>query len=122
MAHTPLKISVSEVQTEVRQAWADSYSPAANQRALDSIANEPVPYKISHLAARFFFRGIYFPQKGVWPWLKLVAENRRSIVRIVRESFTQWYGTRDPATLRAFAGPARYTPVPEAPPPDAGAD
>ena len=51
-----------------------------------------------------------------------MADNRRSLVRIVRESFTQWYGTRDPATLRAFAGPPRYTAVPEVPPPDAGAD
>ena len=73
MAHTPLKMTVPEVQDEVRQAWTNSYSPAANQRALDSIADEPVPYKISHLAARFFFRGIYFPQKGAWQWLKLIA-------------------------------------------------
>jgi len=122
MAHTPLKISVPEVQAEVRQAWTDSYSPAANRQALDSIANEPVPYKISHLAARIFFRGIYFPPKGIWQWLKVIGQNRASIVRIVRESFTQWYGTRDPATLRGFAGRPSYTPVPEAEPPDAGAD
>jgi len=122
MAHTPLKIAVPEVREEIRKAWTDSYSPAANQRALDSIANEPVPYKISHLAARFFFRGIYFQQKGVWAWLKLVAANRGSIARIVRESFTQWHGTRDPATLRGFGGPAPYAPAPEVPPPDAGAD
>jgi hypothetical protein len=117
MAHTPLKISVPGVQDEVRQAWTDAYSPAANRRALASIANEPVPYKISHMAARLFFRGIYFPQKGAWQWLKLVGQNYRAIGRIVRESFTQWHGTRDPATLRGFAGPA-----PQIAPPDAAAD
>src|SRR5208283_1082632 len=87
MAHTPLKISIPEVQAEVRQAWTDSYSPAANMQALDAIADEPVPYKISHLVARIFFRGIYFPPKGVWQWLKVIGQNRASIVRIVRESF-----------------------------------
>jgi hypothetical protein len=122
MAHTPLKISVPEVQDEVRQAWTNSYSPAANEHALDSIANEPVPYKISHLVARIFFRGIYFPPKGTWQWLKVIGSNRRSIIRLFRESFTQWHGTRDPATMRGFAGPPRYVPVPEAPPPDAGGD
>ena len=95
MAHTPLKITVPEVQDEVRYAWTNSYSPAATERALDSIANEPAPYKISHLVVPLFFRGIYFPQKGAWQWLKLIAQNRRSIWRIVKDSFTQWHGTHD---------------------------
>jgi hypothetical protein len=59
------------------------------------MANEPAPYKISHLVSRLFFRGIYFPQKGAWKWLKLIVENRGSVWRIVRDSFTQWHGTRD---------------------------
>ena len=71
----------------------NAYSPAATERALESIKDEPVPYKISHLASRLFFRGIYFPRKGAWQWLKLIAQNRRSVFRIVRESFTQWHGT-----------------------------
>ena len=93
MAHTPLKMSIPEVQAEVRQAWLDSYSAAATARAIESIADEPVPYKISHLIARIFFRGIYFPPKGTWGWLKVIAQNRGSIFRIVKESFTKWHGT-----------------------------
>src|SRR5690349_23309525 len=92
MAHTPLRMSVSEVQSEVRRAWANSYSPAATARAIESIADQPVPYKISHLIARIFFRGIYFPPKGAWGWLKVIAQNRASIFRIVRESFRRWDG------------------------------
>jgi hypothetical protein len=87
-------MSVSEVQTEVHSAWLNSYSAAATARAIESIADEPVPYKISHLVARIFFRGIYFPPKGVWGWLKVIAQNRGSIFRIVKESFTQWNGVR----------------------------
>ena len=108
MVHTPLKITIPEVQAEIRSAWANSYSPAATERALDSIAHEPAAYKISNLISRLFFRGIYFPQKGVWKWLKLIAQNRRSIFRVVKDSFTQWNGTQDPAAIRDFnAGPQK---------------
>jgi len=93
MAHTPLSMSVPEVQAEVRSAWLNSYSAAATARALDSMAGEPVPYKISHLVARIFFRGIYFPPKGVWGWMKEVARNRGSIFRIVKDAFVRWNGT-----------------------------
>ena len=65
---------------------------SATAQAIESIADEPVPYKISHLIARIFFRGIYFPPKGIWGWLKVVAQNRGSIFRIVKESFTKWNG------------------------------
>jgi radical SAM superfamily enzyme YgiQ (UPF0313 family) len=94
MAHTPLKMSIPEVQYEVRKAWTDSYSPEATQRAIDSIADEPAPYKISHFIARIFFRGIYFPPKGTWNWLKLIAQNHGAIYRIVKDSFTQWHGNK----------------------------
>ncbi|HXA48669.1 MAG TPA: radical SAM protein [Candidatus Acidoferrum sp.] len=93
MAHTPLSMTIPQVQEEVQYAWTNSYSSTATEKALSAIANEPVPYKISHMAARLFFRGIYFPQKGAWGWLKLIAQNRRPIFRIIRESFTQWHGT-----------------------------
>ena len=93
MAHTPLKMSVSEVHTEVDQAWTDSYAPEATKRAMNKIADAPVPYKISHLIARLCFRGIYFPQKGTLAWVKVLIENRQSIFRIFVESFTKWRGS-----------------------------
>jgi radical SAM superfamily enzyme YgiQ (UPF0313 family) len=104
MAHTPLRITIPEVQDEVRYAWANAYSPAATARALDAIAHEPAPYKISHLVSRLFFRGIYFPQKGAWQWLKLIAQNRSSLWRVVRDSFTQWHGTHGRKAKQDFNG------------------
>ncbi len=92
MAHTPRSMTQSQVQEEVRLAWADAYSPRANWDAIESIADEPAPYKISHLLSRLFFRGIYFQQKGCWRWLKLVASNRRTILRIIRDAMTRWHG------------------------------
>jgi radical SAM superfamily enzyme YgiQ (UPF0313 family) len=102
MAHTPLSMSIEDVQNEVLYAWKNAYSPEATVRALDSIADEPVPYKINHLISRLFFRGIYFPPKGAWGWLKLIMQNRSSVVRIIRESFTQWHGTPDAVSRRDF--------------------
>ena len=74
MAHNSAESPSRRCRTRSRYAWTNSYSPAATERALDSIANEPAAYKISHLVSRLFFRGIYFPQKGAWQWLKLIAK------------------------------------------------
>lgn len=109
MAHSPLGMSCAQVQSEVRHAWDRAYSPGETLRALESIAREPAPYKISHLAARLFFRGIYFPQKNVWGWLKLIARNYRSLFRVIRDSFTAWPGTAAPpapAAGKLAAAPA----------------
>jgi radical SAM superfamily enzyme YgiQ (UPF0313 family) len=92
MAHTPLKMSVAEVHTEVTQAWTDTYAPENTKRAMKKIADAPVPYKISHLIARLCFRGIYFPQKGSLAWFKVMFENRGVILQIVIDSFTKWRG------------------------------
>jgi radical SAM superfamily enzyme YgiQ (UPF0313 family) len=97
MAHTPRKMTCEDVQAEVRYAWTNAYSPEATRRALHWLAPKPAPYKISHLAARLFFRNIYFPQKSTWGWLKLLFQNRSAIVRVIRESFTYWTGTAPPA-------------------------
>src|SRR5450432_3761414 len=93
MAHTPLKMTVAEVHSEVAEAWTNSYNPAATRRAMKKIADAPVPFKISHLIARLCFRGIYFPQKGSFAWFRVMIENRSVILRIMVECFTKWRGS-----------------------------
>ncbi len=117
MAHTPLKMTIPEVHTEVQYAWTNSYSPAATKRALESIADAPVPYKISHLVARLCFRGIYFPQKGALAWLKVFWENRNTIFHIIRGSFTSWRGSAAEGVRLDFdAGVGREPTAPAEPP------
>jgi hypothetical protein len=92
-------MTIPQVQDEVRYAWMNSYSSAATERALEAIPSEPLPYKISHMAPRLFFRGIHFPQKGACQWMKLIAEHRRPIFRIIRKSFgCGYFGTTAQAT------------------------
>jgi len=88
MAHTPLRMTIPEVQKEITEAWSSSYSPERNAQAVDSISDKHVGYRILHLIARLFFRGIYFPQMGRRKWLKVIAQNRRTIYRLIRELLT----------------------------------
>ena len=64
MAHTPKKMAIDDVQDEVRYAWMNAYSPVATERALESIKDEPVPYKISHMALAAVLPRDLFPQEG----------------------------------------------------------
>src|ERR1051325_4768245 len=89
MAHTPLKMTIAETQDELNQAWAESYSPERNARAIDSICDKPIDHRMMHLITRLIFRGIYFPQMGKAAWVKLFLANRRLIYKVAREGFAR---------------------------------
>jgi radical SAM superfamily enzyme YgiQ (UPF0313 family) len=91
MAHTPLKMSIEEAHAEVKYAWDHAYSPEAIAHAVHSFDYKPVPYRINIFIARLCFRGIYFPQMGPMAWIKVVAQNWRTIFQLVRAGFkTDW--------------------------------
>ncbi|HEX8140041.1 MAG TPA: radical SAM protein [Pyrinomonadaceae bacterium] len=94
MAHTPLKMTIAEARQEVNRAWASSYSSERNASAIDSIRHEPLKYRITHLVARLFFRGIYFPQMSRRAWVKLIFDNRRTIYPLMKEGFVKWRAAR----------------------------
>jgi radical SAM superfamily enzyme YgiQ (UPF0313 family) len=94
MAHQPLKMTIQEAHREVTQAWSASYSPERISEAIDAIGHKSVESRITHLIARLFFRGIYFPQMGWWAWTKVIAQNRRTILRLVVEALGNWRQTR----------------------------
>jgi len=85
MAHTPLKMTVNEAHAEVRIGWANSYSPQAIEKAVDSLSHKPLGYRINIFIARMCFRGIYFPQMGRFAWLKSILENRRTIFKLIAQ-------------------------------------
>ncbi len=94
MAHTPLKMSMEEAHRELNYAWTASYSPKSIERALDSIKDEPINYRLIHFVMRLFFRGIYFPQMTKRAWLKLIAENRKPIWKFTREAVSLYRAAR----------------------------
>ncbi|HEY2866755.1 MAG TPA: radical SAM protein [Pyrinomonadaceae bacterium] len=94
MAHAPLKMSIEEARKETIAAWSRSYGPERNRAAIESIRDTPIDTRISHLAARLFFRGIYFPQIGTVAWLRLLFANRGAIISLAREGIGTWRRAR----------------------------
>jgi radical SAM superfamily enzyme YgiQ (UPF0313 family) len=86
MAHTPLKMTIDEAHAEVNYGWAHAYSPEALAQAVDSLDDQPLGYRINIFLARLCFRGIYFPMLGRLAWLKVIAENRGTIFKLVTEA------------------------------------
>jgi radical SAM superfamily enzyme YgiQ (UPF0313 family) len=97
MAHTPLKMTIAEAHAEVKYGWASSYSGEAIEKAVDSLGQKPLGYRINIFLARLCFRGIYFPQMGFVAWMKVVSENRRTIVGLVKDGYAMWRGHRQRA-------------------------
>jgi hypothetical protein len=95
MAHTPLKMTIEEAHAEVKYGWSHAYSAEALAQAVNSLDDQPLGYRINIFLARLCFRGIYFPMMGRFAWLKVVAENRRTIFKLVKEAF---FGRRERPT------------------------
>jgi radical SAM superfamily enzyme YgiQ (UPF0313 family) len=89
MAHTPLKMTIEQTQTEIDHAWVNSYSPAGIASAVNSISDQPIGHRLWILIARLCFRGIYFPQMGRWAWAKLIVQNRQTIYNLAKEGVAQ---------------------------------
>jgi radical SAM superfamily enzyme YgiQ (UPF0313 family) len=90
MAHTPLKMTIPEAHAEIKRAWSHSYSPEAIAHAVGSLKHKEVGFRINILVARLCFRGIYFPQMGPLQWMKVIAENRRTIFHVIKDGFGDW--------------------------------
>ena len=112
MAHTPLKMSIEEAHAEVKYGWEEAYSAKALAHAVDSLSDQPLGYRINIFLARFCFRGIYFPMMGKMAWVKVIAQNRKTIYKLVREGFKPgaWKG----APARIPANPVQPIEVVEA--------
>lgn len=100
MAHDPLKMTIDDAKKETFDAWHRSYSPERNWEAVSSIREAPIDVRISHLVARLFFRGIYFPQMSKWAWIKLLFDNRRTILSLSSEGVRTWRAARKRRRLK----------------------
>ncbi len=100
MAHDPLKMTIEDAKKETFDAWSRSYSPERNWEAINAIREAPIDVRIGHLVARLFFRGIYFPQMSKSAWLKLLFDNRRSILSLTGEGIRTWRAHRKRQRLK----------------------
>jgi radical SAM superfamily enzyme YgiQ (UPF0313 family) len=112
MAHVPLKITIEEAHAEVKYGWEQAYSPEALARAVESLSAKPLGYRINIFLARLCFRGIYFPMMGKMAWLKVVFQNRQTILKLAREAFFGRARPMNPNTEDAYESvPLRMFPA-----------
>lgn len=105
MAHTPLKMSIPDTQSELEKAWERSYSPERIASAVESISHKPIDHRIMHLITRLIFRGIYFPQMGKKAWAKLLLANRKLIFKLSRELLVRPARIEQPAQVAPASVP-----------------
>jgi radical SAM superfamily enzyme YgiQ (UPF0313 family) len=102
MAHNPLKMTIEEAHAEMNYGWAHSYSPEALAQAVAALDDQHVGDRINIFLARLCFRGIYFPMLTKWSWLRVVVENRRTILRLFKQAVFRWMSPRNPARPGSF--------------------
>jgi radical SAM superfamily enzyme YgiQ (UPF0313 family) len=98
MAHTPLKMTIEEAHAELNYGWAHSYSPEAIAQAVAALDDQHVGDRVNVFLARLCFRGIYFPMLTKSSWLRVVVENRRTILRLFKEGVFRWMGPQNSAS------------------------
>jgi radical SAM superfamily enzyme YgiQ (UPF0313 family) len=99
MGFSPSVISSEQAEAEVREAWELSYAPAANTSAMRWLESRPLPDRIMHMLSRLAFRGIYFPQISRKDWLRILFQNRNSILRVIMQALMMKLRSRTESRL-----------------------
>ena len=103
LAHSPLKITVTEAQKEIDKAWRGSYSSERNEKVVNELIQENPGISAMHLLARLCFRGIYVPQMTRMAWFNLILQNRRSIFTLLRTAIAKYREAHDRQTDKVTA-------------------
>ncbi|HJP94314.1 MAG TPA: hypothetical protein VJ875_20305, partial [Pyrinomonadaceae bacterium] len=102
LSHSPLKITASEAEKELDNAWRMSYSADRNEKVVN-LLSQSFDIGAMHLLARLCFRGIYVPQMTRRAWLNLIFQNRRSILKLLRNGFAKYRESHNRQTEKATA-------------------
>jgi len=100
-----LKLTIPEAQYELDHAWSRSYSPARNERVIELLEGRGLDARAMHFVMRLFFRGIYFPQMSKASWVKLLAQNRKPILKLIKQGVQKYRTARNKADIDAVAQP-----------------
>jgi len=104
-AFTPKTIAADEAEAEVCESWRHCYSPEAFSRAQHWMLDHQKPFEqqLALFIARLLFRGVYFPQMTRWSWIRLLAQNFRTLVSLtysgIRERRSLGRPSRLPGTV-----------------------
>ena len=87
MAFTPENLNPEQAEAEVHEAWSRCYDSQAIAAALEKIEERPFVERALLFITRLAFRGIYFPQMTTRHWASVLFQNRRTLLKLIREAF-----------------------------------
>jgi radical SAM superfamily enzyme YgiQ (UPF0313 family) len=85
MSFKPEKMEIEEVYKEMDYAWTRSYEAKRTAAVMAWLEHKPLHHRLIHFLVRLAFRGIYFPQMSWTAWVKVLFENRRTIMKLLSE-------------------------------------
>lgn len=79
------RLSPEALEAEIQDSWRHCYKPAAFHRSQRWLLKhgKPFGYQLMHFLSRLCFRGIYFPMKTKWAWIRLLLANAPTILSLV---------------------------------------
>src|SRR2546425_12774206 len=80
-------MSTQENPANVNSGRAHAKTSEPKPQTVNPLADKPLGSPITISMPRLCFRGIYFPMMGKMAWLKVVAQNRQTIFKLVKEAF-----------------------------------
>jgi len=95
-------MTIEEAHAELNYGWAHSYSPEALAQAVAALDDQHVGDRINIFLARLCFRGIYFPMLRKSAWLRVIIENRRTILKLFKDGVFRWMRPRNSASQYSF--------------------
>src|SRR5262249_61959381 len=90
IGQTAWRMTIEEADAELNYGWAQSYSPEALAHAVAALDDQHVGDRFNIFLAHLCFRGIYFPMLSKSSWLRVVLENRRTILRLLKVGVFRW--------------------------------
>jgi hypothetical protein len=100
-----LKLTIPEAQYELDHAWTRSYSPERNERVIELLEGRGLDARAMHFVMRLFFRGIYFPQMNKAAWVKLLAQNRKPILKLIKQGIQKYRAAKAKGEIDGLAQP-----------------
>jgi len=73
-----------------------------NSRNIPALDDQHVGDRVNVFLARLCFRGIYFPMLRKSSWLRVIIDNRRTILRLFKEGMVRWVRPRNSASQDSF--------------------
>jgi len=113
--HLPLGIAPRVFRALAKASSPSRHNPVTSlcevlalrleKEVIDLLSGRGLDARIMHFVMRLFFRGIYIPQMNKRTWVKLIAQNRKPIIKLVKQGVGKYREARKNRQVAALAPP-----------------